>query len=75
MRETGFRLAPDLESQSPTQITAIYAALAKDEKRNNRIFDDVLMSLEAGRRPVILTGSQREFPLHRRVWRNRLRHC
>jgi superfamily II DNA or RNA helicase len=55
IRETGFRLAPDLESQSPTQITAIYAALAKDEKRNDRIFDDVLMSLEAGRRPVILT--------------------
>ena len=55
IRETGFRLAPDLESQSPTQITAIYAALAKDEKRNDRIFDDVLRSLEAGRRPVILT--------------------
>jgi superfamily II DNA or RNA helicase len=55
IRETGFQLAPDLESQSPTQITAIYAALAKDEKRNDRIFDDVLRSLEAGRRPVILT--------------------
>jgi superfamily II DNA or RNA helicase len=37
------------------QIAAIYAALAKDEKRNDRIFDDVLRSLEAGRRPVILT--------------------
>ena len=37
IRETGFRLAPELESQSPTQITAIYAALAKDEKRNDRI--------------------------------------
>ena len=30
IRETGFRLAPDFESQSPTQIAAIYAALAKD---------------------------------------------
>jgi superfamily II DNA or RNA helicase len=55
IRETGFRLAPDLESQSPTQISAIYAALGRDEKRNDRIFDDVLMSLEAGRRPVVLT--------------------
>jgi superfamily II DNA or RNA helicase len=55
IRETGFRLATDLESQSPLQITALYAALAQDEKRNDRIFDDVLMSLEAGRRPVILT--------------------
>jgi superfamily II DNA or RNA helicase len=55
IRETGFRLAPDLESQSPLQITALYAALALDEKRNDRIFDDVLTSLEARRRPVILT--------------------
>ena len=55
IRETGFRLAPDRESQSLMQITAIYAALAKDEKRNDRIFDDVLRSLEAGRRPVVLT--------------------
>ncbi len=55
IRETGFRLAPELESQSPLQITALYAALARDEKRNALIFDDVLTSLEAGRRPVILT--------------------
>jgi superfamily II DNA or RNA helicase len=55
IRETGFRLAPDLESQSPLQVTAVYAALAQDQKRNDCIFDDVLTSLEAGRRPVILT--------------------
>jgi superfamily II DNA or RNA helicase len=36
-------------------MAAIYAALAQDEKRNGMIFDDVLNSLEAGRRPVILT--------------------
>ena len=55
IRETGFRLALDLERQSPLQITALYAALARDEKRNDHIFDDVLTSLEARRRPVILT--------------------
>src|SRR5215467_6133875 len=55
IRETAFWFAPDLESQSPTQITAIYAALAKDEKRNDQIFDDVRRSREAGRRTVILT--------------------
>ena len=37
IRETGFRLTPDLESQSPLQITALYAALAQDEKRNDRL--------------------------------------
>ena len=55
IRETGFRLATELESQSPLQIAALYAALAQDEKRNDCIFDDVITSLEAGRRPVILT--------------------
>lgn len=55
LRETGFRPTPNLETQGPMQMTALYAALACDEKRNDLIFDDVLLSLEAGRRPVILT--------------------
>ena len=55
LRETGFRLPPQLESSAPLQIPALYAALAADDKRNDLIFDDVLTSLEAGRRPVILT--------------------
>ncbi len=55
LRETGFRLGPDQETHGPVQTTALYAALAQDEKRNDLIFDDVLLSLEAGRRPVILT--------------------
>ncbi len=32
-------------------MTALYAALAQDEKRNDLIFDDVLLSLE-GRTPA-----------------------
>jgi superfamily II DNA or RNA helicase len=55
LRETGFLLGPDQETKSPLQMAALYAALAHDEKRNDLIFDDVLLSLEAGRRPVILT--------------------
>ena len=55
LRETGFRLRLDQETEGPAQMTALYAALAQDEKRNDLIFDDVLLSLEAGRRPVILT--------------------
>jgi superfamily II DNA or RNA helicase len=55
LRETGFRPTPNLETQGPMQMTALYAALTSDEKRNDFIFDDVLQSLEAGRRPVILT--------------------
>ena len=55
LRETGFRPGQSLETQGPMQMTALYAALAGDEKRNDLIFDDVLHSLEAHRRPVILT--------------------
>ncbi len=55
LRETGFQHRPDQEAQGPSLMTALYAALAQDEKRNDLIFDDVLLSLEAGRRPVILT--------------------
>ena len=36
-------------------MPAIYAALAKDEARNDLIFDDVLKSLEAKRSPIVLT--------------------
>ena len=55
LRETGFRLEPELASQSPLQMPSLYAALAQDQRRNDLIFDDVLQSLEVGRRPVILT--------------------
>jgi superfamily II DNA or RNA helicase len=55
LRETGFQSPPGQDANSPQQMTALYAALAADEKRNDMIFDDVLTSLQIGRRPVILT--------------------
>lgn len=55
LRQTGFMTPVDLDTTQVMQIPALYAALAKDEKRNALIFDDVLKSLEAGRRPVVLT--------------------
>ena len=55
LRETGFRLRPDQETKGPLQMASLYAALTQDQKRNDLIFDDVLLSLEAGRRPLILT--------------------
>ena len=36
-------------------MSAIYAAIAADERRNDLIFDDVLNALEAKRSPVVLT--------------------
>ena len=55
LRETGFQTPPGQEASGPQQMTTLYAALAADAKRNDMIFDDVLISLHAGRRPVILT--------------------
>ncbi len=54
VRDTVFRLPPELEG-SPMSMAAIYSALGSDEARNSLIFDDVLMALEAGRCPLILT--------------------
>ncbi|KPB06039.1 TOTE conflict system archaeo-eukaryotic primase domain-containing protein [Bacillus sp. CHD6a] len=37
------------------QIQELYRSLAKDQKRNQQLFDDVLLALEGGRSPIILT--------------------
>jgi hypothetical protein len=42
------------ESDRPS-MPAVYAAIARDELRNNLIFDDVLKALEAKRSPIVLT--------------------
>lgn len=54
-RSTRFTLPLSLAAAERPSITAIYAALAQDEQRNDLIFDDVLKSLEAGRSPIVLT--------------------
>jgi superfamily II DNA or RNA helicase len=55
LRPTTFRLPPILCEADRPSIPAIYAALAHDVARNALIFDDVLLALEAGRSPVVLT--------------------
>jgi superfamily II DNA or RNA helicase len=53
-KKTAFRA----ERQSPDgamSIHELYASLARDEARNQMIFDDVLSALEAGRSPVVIT--------------------
>lgn len=53
-RQTAFALPEELQV-SETRISAIFAALARDEARNTLIIDDVLAALEAGRNPLVLT--------------------
>ena len=52
VRDTSFRMAADLSE--PT-IQDIYRALAKDEARNRRIVDDVIVAMHEGRSPILLT--------------------
>ncbi len=54
-RSTEFRLPPLLAASDRPSMSAVYAAIAKDEPRNSLIFDDVLKALEAKRSPVVLT--------------------
>jgi len=55
VRKTSFELPSHLEMKEPPAIHELYAALIRDEKRNDIIVDDVLQSVKAGRSPVILT--------------------
>ncbi len=48
VRETGFQ-------GSGKSIQELYAALARDEKRNRQILDDVIQALQQGHSPILLT--------------------
>ncbi|MGB6509103.1 MAG: DEAD/DEAH box helicase, partial [Xanthobacteraceae bacterium] len=54
-RSTQFQLPPLQARSDRPSMPAVYAAIARDELRNNLIFDDVLKALEAKRSPVVLT--------------------
>jgi len=52
VRETAFRMAG---AEHASGVQEIYAALAKDHRRNEMILNDVISALEAGRSPILLT--------------------
>lgn len=51
-RLTAFHM--DEQEQKP-DIHEVYGRLVQDEKRNDLIFDDLLLALEEGRSPILLT--------------------
>jgi superfamily II DNA or RNA helicase len=55
VQPTLFQLPPVLAASERPPISAVYAALAHDEARNDMIFDDVLNALEEKRSPILLT--------------------
>ncbi len=54
IKRTTFR-AEHQKRESPDSIQELYGLLACDPARNDMIFNDVLLALEAGRSPVVLT--------------------
>jgi superfamily II DNA or RNA helicase len=64
---TSFQMAKLGDSTLSIQET--YASLIEDKKRNDLIFDDLLMSLEQGRTPLLLT----ERTAHVEYFANRLK--
>jgi superfamily II DNA or RNA helicase len=52
VRETSFQGSP---TDAKPSIQALYAALARDDTRNDRIVADVTRALERGRSPLVLT--------------------
>ena len=53
-RRTEFRRSDGTLNERPP-IQELYACLARDPARNDLIFDDILLALEAGRSPVVIT--------------------
>ena len=53
-RRTEFRRVRSSPDDKPA-IQELYASLAKDQARNDLIFEDILSALEAGRSPVVIT--------------------
>lgn len=51
LRQTAFRMMPEPK----LGIQELYGALARDDARNDLIFDDILAALEAKRSPVVIT--------------------
>lgn len=62
-RQTEFLLPGALRRETDPAIHEVYAALARDEKRNGMIVRDVLDAVAAGRFPVILTERREHLSL------------
>jgi superfamily II DNA or RNA helicase len=54
VRRTKFILPGEPDCAPPT-IQEVFQALINDENRNSLIFDDILLALDAGRSPVVIT--------------------
>ena len=65
IRETGFKLAAQ---ETEIAIQRLYSLLMADEQRNEQIIDDVLLAMDEGRSPILLTERKAHLEhLHNRL--------
>jgi superfamily II DNA or RNA helicase len=62
IKRTAFRAERQKNVDAPHSIQELYGLLACNAARNDMIFDDILLALEAGRSPVVIT--ERKDHLH-----------
>ena len=55
VRRTDFVLPPELSAQERPPIQDVYSAIIADSRRNNMILDDVIIAVEQGRSPIVIT--------------------
>jgi superfamily II DNA or RNA helicase len=74
VRNTLFRLPPDLQMKERLMISDIYSALMDDIPRNARILEDVMDSLYEKRFPVLLTERREHLEFFREILEERVEH-
>ncbi|HEX8043119.1 MAG TPA: DEAD/DEAH box helicase family protein [Candidatus Deferrimicrobium sp.] len=71
VRETGYGSGPLVREAG---IQDLYASLAADDERNQLIFNDVMLALEEGRSPILLTERKDHLDLLAEKMRKFARH-
>ena len=71
VRETVFKLPA---SSADTPIQKLYGLLVNDRTRNEQIFNDVLLAMEEGRSPILLTERKDHLELFHEKLKSFVRH-
>ena len=74
VRNTDFRLSPDLQMKERLTISDVYTELMNDRLRNTMILEDVTNSLYEKRSPVLLTERREHLEFFRKNLEDRVKH-
>jgi len=71
VRSTSFDLSPQVSDKT---IQELYGLLVTDKQRNELIFNDVLMAMEEGRSPILLTERKEHLEILHEMLKGFIRH-